>query len=73
MIELHFNYDYNLFGAKPKRDIEKIEDCKILFYGVSDTRVELIVLCPTKDIVEKLKQYMLIVYEIFPKKELIRK
>lgn len=72
MIELHFNYDYNLFGGKPKREIEKIEDCKILFYGVTDDRTELIVFCPSKDIAEKLKQFLAIAFEILPKKELTK-
>jgi|694.fasta_scaffold60111_2 hypothetical protein len=72
MIELHFSYSFNLFGAKPKRDIEKLNDYKILFYGVSDDKVELIVLCPTRDISEKLKQFLAIAYEILPKKELLK-
>jgi hypothetical protein len=72
MIELHFSYSFNLFGAKPKREIEKLNDYKILFYGVSDDKVELIVLCPTRDISEKLKQFLAIAYEILPKKELLK-
>jgi hypothetical protein len=73
MLELHFKYNYNLFGAKPKREIEKIDECKILFYGVSDDTVELVVLCTTQDIADKLKRFLAIAFEIFPKKELTRK
>jgi hypothetical protein len=72
MIELHFSYSFTLFGSKPKREIEKIDDYKILFYGVSDDKVELIVLCPTRDIAEKLKQFLAIAYEILPKKQLLK-
>lgn len=68
MRELHFSYDYNLFGAKPKRDIEKISDIKILFYGVSDDKVELILMCPDESTADKLLQFLSIAYEIFPKK-----
>jgi len=68
MIELHFHYDYDLFGAKPKRDIEKIKEIKINFYGVSESAVELIVTVPDEDTMEKLKQFLAIAYEIFPKK-----
>lgn len=73
MIELHFKYNYTLFGAKPKREIEKIDECKVLFYGVSDDNVEMVVLCTTQDIAEKLKLFLAIAFEIFPKKELTRK
>ena len=72
MIELHFSYSFTLFGSKPKREIEKIDDYKILFYGVSDDKVELIVLCPTRDIAEKLKQFLAIAYEILPQKQLLK-
>jgi len=72
MKELHFYYDYNTFGAKPKREIEKIQECKILFYGTTNDQVELIVLCPTEDIAVKLKQFLAIAFEIFPKKELAK-
>ena len=68
MIELHFKYDFNTFGAKPKRDIEKIEDIKIQFYGVSDSTVELILLCPDESMADKVKQFLAIAYEIMPKK-----
>jgi hypothetical protein len=72
MIELHFKYDYDMFGGKPKRDIDKIEECKILFYGVSDNTVELIVQCTSQDIADKLKHYLIMVYEIIPKKTITR-
>ena len=73
MVELHFKYNFNVFGSKPKREIEKIEECKTLFYGVSNDDVEFIVLCSTPDIAEKLKRFLAIAFEIFPKKELTRK
>lgn len=68
MMELHFKYDFNTFGAKPKRDIEKIEDIKIQFYGVSDSTVELVLLCPDESMADKVKQFLAIAYEILPKK-----
>jgi hypothetical protein len=68
MYEVHLKYSFNTFGSKPKRGIEKIEDCKILFYGVSNDDVELIIRCPSEDILEKLKHYLAIAYELFPKK-----
>jgi hypothetical protein len=72
MVELHFKYSFDLFGAKPKRDVEKLQDYKILFYGVSDDTVELIVMCPTTDMAEKLKLFFGISYEILPKKSIVR-
>jgi hypothetical protein len=68
MVELHFKYDFDTFGAKPKRDVDKIDECKIQFYGTSDNTVELIVLCQDEVIAEKLKHYLIMVYEIMPKK-----
>ena len=68
MVELHLRYSYTLFGSKPKRSIEKIEECKVLFYAVTNDIVDLIVLCPTEDRSEKTRHFLLIAYEIFPKK-----
>lgn len=68
MIELHFKYDYDTFGAKPKRTLEKIEDIKILFYGVSDSVVELIVMCPDEASSEKVRSFFAIAFELLPKK-----
>lgn len=68
MLELKFYYDFNTFGGKPKRDIEKIDECKIKEYNVINDQVELIVICTTESIAEKLKHYFSIRYEIFEKK-----
>jgi len=70
MYELTFNYNFTLFGGKPKRDIEKISECKISSYDVSNDEVNLNVICDSYDTVEKLKQYFAIRYEIFPKKQI---
>lgn len=68
MYELFFNYSFDLFGGKPKRDIEKIPECKINLYSVDNDLVNLSVICDCFETVEKLKQYFLIRYELFPKK-----
>jgi hypothetical protein len=68
MIELHFKYDFNTFGAKPKRDIEKIDQVKIQFYGVSDHTVELVISCPDESTADKVKYFFAVAYEILPKK-----
>lgn len=72
MVELHFKYDFDTFGGKPKRDIEKIQECKILFYGVSDSVVEMVVSCEDEVVADKLKLFLAIAYEIMPKKTIIR-
>ena len=72
MIDLHFSFDYDTFGAKPKREIEKIRECKIQYYGVSNSTVELIVTCEDEVIAEKLKQFLIIAFEIMPKKTIKR-
>lgn len=72
MVELHFKYDYDTFGSKPKRDIEKIKECKVQFYGVSDNVVEMVVWCDDESIANKLKQFLAIAYEILPKKSINR-
>lgn len=61
-----------MFGGKPKRALEKIKDCKIQFYGVSDDDVELIILCPDQEMADKVKQFLAIAYEILPKKTINR-
>lgn len=68
MYELFFNYSFDLFGGKPKRDIEKIPECKVSLYSVDNDLVNLTVICDSAETVEKLKQYFSIRYEIFPKK-----
>lgn len=68
MYEVIFNYNFTLFGGKPKRDIEKIDECKISSYDVTNDEVILNVLCDCEATVEKLKQYLGIRYEILPKK-----
>lgn len=70
MHELHFAYNFTTFSGAPRRDILKIAECKIKKYDVSDDLVELVVICESKDIAEKLKHYMLIRFEIFAKKEI---
>lgn len=70
MYELSFNFNFTLFGGKPKRDIEKIPECKISSYDVNNDEVYLNVICDCESTVEKLKQYLAIRYEIFPKKQI---
>lgn len=68
MYELLFNYSFDLFGGKPKRDIEKIPECKVNLYSVDNDSVHLTVICDCNETVEKLRQYFSIRYELFPKK-----
>ena len=68
MYELFFNYSFDLFGGKPKRDIEKIPECKVNLYSVDNDSVHLTVICDCNETVENLRQYFSIRYELFPKK-----
>ena len=70
MYELSFSFNFTLFGGKPKRDVEKIEECKVSSYDVNNGEVYLNVICDSQATVDKLKQYFAIRYEIFPKKEI---
>jgi hypothetical protein len=70
MYELYFAYNFTTFSVGPRRDILKIPECKIKKYDVANDNVELVVVCESQDIAEKLKHYMLIRFEIFAKKEL---
>jgi len=70
MYELQFKYDFKTFGGKPKRDIEKIPECKINYYQVENDSVFISVMCIDKEIAEKLKHYFAIRFELFPSKEI---
>jgi hypothetical protein len=70
MYELVFKFNFTLFGGKPKRDIEKLPECKVSSYDVVNDEVNLNVICDSLDTADKLKQYFAIRYEIFPKKEI---
>jgi hypothetical protein len=67
MQELHFIYDFTTFTGKPKRDVEKIDECKLLDYNVDKDIVTLKVICDCEATADKLKQYFAIRYEILPK------
>ena len=69
MIDIHFKYSFNLFGGAPKKSVEKIKECKIAFYGVTNDKVDLVVTCIDKDIRDKLCHFMAIAYELFPEKK----
>ena len=69
MYELSFNYDFKVFGGKPKIDIGKIDDVKIGYYQVENDNVLLCVICTDLVIAEKLKHYFAIRYELSPTKE----
>ena len=66
MYELQFKYNFKLFGGKPKRDIEKIPECKVAYYQVENDEVLISVKCLDSIIAEKLKHYFAIRYELFP-------
>jgi hypothetical protein len=72
MIEMHLKYDFKTFGSKPKRSIEKIDECKILFYAVTNDDVEIVIRCPDESIYDKLAHFLSIAYELFPTKKIIK-
>ena len=68
MYEVIFAYNFEVYKGKPKRELEKLNGCKIKSYGVVKDSVTLFILCEDKNSLNLCQKIIKEKYNINPKK-----
>jgi len=68
MYEVLFAYNFEVHKGKPKRELEKLNGCKIKSYGVVKDSVTLLLLCDDKFSLSECKNMAKDKFNLNPKK-----